>query len=148
MGPSDFSYGFFPDFIPRTFTYHYDGCGAIDRMRPLLFHRLLSQHPIFPTPEGSSRLLSRFFTASLAFAFARQARLPFPGHPFDAARFTLCYGLLICSPYSGCYIASAQSVTRLHWMLATGRLSVTRIGLSPISRRQLSRHTDRDWAFY
>ena len=26
---------------------------ATDRMRPLLFHRLLSPHPMLPTPEGS-----------------------------------------------------------------------------------------------
>ena len=40
---------------------------ATDRVRPPLFHRLLSQHPALPTPEGSSRLLSRFCTASVAF---------------------------------------------------------------------------------
>jgi hypothetical protein len=40
-----------------------------DQMRPLLFHRLLSQHPTLPTPEGSSRLHSRVFAASVAFAF-------------------------------------------------------------------------------
>jgi len=39
-----------------------------DQMRSLLFHRLLSQHPALPTPESSSRLLFRFFTASVAFA--------------------------------------------------------------------------------
>jgi hypothetical protein len=27
-----------------------------NRVRPLLFHRLLSSHPALPTPEGSSRL--------------------------------------------------------------------------------------------
>jgi len=57
-------------------------------MRSLLFHRLLSQHPILPTQEGSSRLLSRFFTASLAFAFARQARLPLA--PFSGSTFRCC----------------------------------------------------------
>jgi hypothetical protein len=30
---------------------------ATDRIGSLLFHRLLSQHPVLPTPEGSSRLL-------------------------------------------------------------------------------------------
>ena len=40
---------------------------ATDGVRPPLFHRLLSQHPALPTPEGSSRLLSRFFAASVAF---------------------------------------------------------------------------------
>jgi len=28
--------------------------------------------------------------------------------------FTLCYGLLLCFPFSGSYNASTQSVTRLH----------------------------------
>jgi hypothetical protein len=37
-------------------------------MRSLLFHYLLSQHPTLPTPEGSSRLHSRVFTASVTFA--------------------------------------------------------------------------------
>ena len=32
---------------------------ATDQMRSLLFHRLLSQHPVLPTPEGSSRLHSQ-----------------------------------------------------------------------------------------
>ena len=32
------------------------GLWACDRMSPLLFHHLLSQHPILPTPEGSWRL--------------------------------------------------------------------------------------------
>ena len=44
-------------------------------MRPLLFHRLLSQHPVLLTPESSSRLLSRLFAASVAFAMRGQARL-------------------------------------------------------------------------
>ena len=29
---------------------------ATDPLRPLLFHRQLSPHPVLPTPEGSSRL--------------------------------------------------------------------------------------------
>ena len=63
-----------------------------DRMRSLLFHRLLSQHPAPHTPEGSSRLLYRFFAASLAFAFALQARLPLApisGLTFRRRRFHL-----------------------------------------------------------
>ncbi len=80
-----------------------------DRMRPLLFHRLLSQPPALPTPESSSRLLSRFFTASIA--FARHDRLgslllPLRGYHVGAASFTLGYGLLLCFPFSGGYIAS------------------------------------------
>ena len=76
MASSDFSSGFLSDFAPGAYTVRYGGCGATDRMRSLLFHRLLSQHPAPHTPEGSSRLLYRFFAASLAFAFALQARLP------------------------------------------------------------------------
>jgi len=91
MGPSDFSSGFLPDFTLCAYTGRYNGCGATDLMRSLLFQQLLSQHPIPHTPEGSSVLLSRFFTPSLAFAFALQARLPLVpllGQPFDAAGFT------------------------------------------------------------
>src|SRR3989304_5637899 len=41
---------------------------ATDLMRPLLFHRLLSQHPALPTPRVLGGCISRFFTASVAFA--------------------------------------------------------------------------------
>ena len=52
---------------------------ASDRMRPLLFYRLLSQHPALPTPESSSRLHFRVFTASIAFAMRdRLGSLLFP----------------------------------------------------------------------
>jgi hypothetical protein len=70
MNPSDFSSSFFPDFMLGTYADHYGGCGSTDQMRSLLFQQPLSQHPIPHTPEGSSVLLSRFFTPSLAFAFA------------------------------------------------------------------------------
>ncbi len=43
-----------------------------DEMRPPLFHRPLPQHPAHPTPKSPSRLLSRFLTASLAFAVVEQ----------------------------------------------------------------------------
>jgi len=39
---------------------------------------------------------------------------PFRGQHVGAASFTLCYGLLLCFPFSGSYNASAQSVTQLH----------------------------------
>ena len=50
------------------------GFGSLptDQVRPPLFHRLLSQHPALRTPEGSSRLLSRFFAASMAFVVVEQ----------------------------------------------------------------------------
>ena len=39
---------------------------------------------------------------------------PFRGQHVGAASFTLCYGLLLCFPFSGSYNASTQSVTQLH----------------------------------
>jgi len=51
-------------------------------MRPLLFHRLLSQHPALRTPEGSSPLPARVFTASVAFIVVEQPGsllFPLPG---------------------------------------------------------------------
>ena len=95
---------------------------ATDQMRPLLFHRLLSQHPVLPTPEGSSRLHFRVFAASLAFAMRdRLGSLLFPirGQHVGAPRFTLCCGLLFCTPFSGGYKASAHSVTPMHRLPAS-----------------------------
>jgi len=40
------------------------------------------------------------------------------GQHVGAASFTLCYGLMLCFPFSGSYNASTQSVTRLHWLPA------------------------------
>ncbi|MCJ7483824.1 MAG: hypothetical protein MUO31_12775 [Thermodesulfovibrionales bacterium] len=97
---------------------------TIHWMRPLLFHHLLSQHPILPTPESSSRLFYRFFAASIAFAMRdRLGSLFFPlrGQHVGAASFTLCYGLLFRFPFSGSYNASTQSVTRLHRLPAIWR---------------------------
>jgi len=70
MDPSDFSSSVFSAFALRAYTVLYGACGFTDQMGSLLFQQLLSQHPIPHTPEGSSVLLSRFFTPSLAFAFA------------------------------------------------------------------------------
>ncbi len=39
---------------------------------------------------------------------------PFRGQHVGAASFTLCYGLLLCFPFSGSYNASTQSVTQQH----------------------------------
>src|SRR5262245_43593965 len=41
---------------------------AADRMRPPLFRRRRSQHPVPPTPEGTSALYSRIPVPSMAFA--------------------------------------------------------------------------------
>jgi hypothetical protein len=43
------------------------------------------------------------------------------GQHVGAASFTLCYGLLLCFPFSGRYNASTQSVTRLCWLPAIRR---------------------------
>jgi hypothetical protein len=78
MVSSDFSSGILQDFTFRLIPSLRWFC-ASDQMRPLLFHRLLSQHPALPTPESSSRLLFRFFTASVAFAMRdRLGSLLFP----------------------------------------------------------------------
>ncbi len=75
MASSDFSPGFLLDFASSAYTIRYSE-RATDRMRSLLFHHLLSQHPVLPTPEGSSRLHFRFFAASMAFTIGSKARLP------------------------------------------------------------------------
>jgi hypothetical protein len=41
------------------------------------------------------------------------------GLPSYGSRQPSCYGLLLCSPFSGGYIASAHPVTQMHWMPAT-----------------------------
>ena len=87
-------------------------------MRPLLFHRLLSQHPTrsVPTPKSSSRLFSGSSPLLLPSPCVTGSALSFSltGQHVGAASFTLCYGLLLCFPFSGSYNASTQSVTRLH----------------------------------
>ena len=72
MTASDFSLGALPHFAWSAYSGRSSGCGTADRVRSLLFHRLLSQHPTLPTPEGSSRLHSRVFAASFAFAFVQE----------------------------------------------------------------------------
>ena len=109
-----------------------------DRMRPLLFQRLLSPHPTLPTPEGSSRLLLQVL------------------HRFPGLRFRLRNSAPSCSPFganistlqvsldvTGCGFASpSQGVTSLQHLrsprstgcLLRGCLSITTTGLSPASR--------------
>ena len=67
-------------------------------------------------------LYSSIYTSSMVFVRKSVTRLPFV--PFqsygnDAARFTLCYGLLFCPCFSQTYLASAQLVAQRHWKLAT-----------------------------
>jgi len=71
MASSDFSPGIPLDFASGLYQ-QLRRLWAADRVRPPLFHRLLLQHPALPTPEGSSRLLSRLFAASMAFVVVDQ----------------------------------------------------------------------------
>src|SRR6266487_2082349 len=41
------------------------------------------------------------------------------GQHFDVASFTYCYGLLVCTPFAGGYVASAHPVAQMHWTPAT-----------------------------
>ena len=124
-----------------------------DRMRPLLFHHLLSQHPALPTPESSLRLLFRISTASIAFAMRdRLGSLFFPFRstcrccktcPEPVEGLTLCYGLLFCFPFSGSYNASTQSVTRLHWLPAIRRPDTYRNWTSTSEQTMIYQDTPR-----
>jgi hypothetical protein len=111
-------------------------------MRPLLFRRLLSQHPVLPTPEGPSRLhfqvLRRFH--GLRYWLTSSA----PSFPFRANISVLQDSLYVTGC---CFALPSQEVTtfqhtrspRCTGCLLPGRLFVTRTGLSPASRRQLFR---------
>jgi hypothetical protein len=107
-------------------------------MRPLLFHRLLSQHPALPTPESSSRL----FQVQYRFCCLRGAKAPLGSLllPFGANMSVLQVSLYV----TGCCFASlSQGVTTLRHSqspshigcLLSGGLTLTRTGLSPVSRR-------------
>lgn len=75
------------------------------RGRPPLFPPSPSQRSAPSTPRSSSRLNSRFCTASMAFTLKDGARLSFDpaahGHFHDAADFASCCGPLSCSPLQG-----------------------------------------------
>jgi len=110
---------------------------ATDRVRPPLFHRLLSQHPVPPTPEGSSRLLPG------------SAPLPWPSPSLNSSAPS-------CSPLGAnistlqdsldvtgcCFAPLPQRVTSLQHIrsprctgcLLRGPLAVTTTGLAPVSR--------------
>jgi hypothetical protein len=134
---------------------------ATDRVRPLLFRRLLSPHPAPPTPESSLACPARTgFTAALP----GSSPLPWPS-------LSLTSSALPCSPFranistlqdslhvTGCGFAPLpQGDTTLPWpdrqdrqhsqspgctgCLLRGPLAVTTTGLPPVSRRQLPGHT-------
>ena len=114
-------------------------------MRPLLFHRLLSQHPILPTPESSSRLFSPEFGDTSG---SLPLLLPSPcvtGSALSCSPYGANMSVLQVSLYvTGCCFASlSQGVTTLQHnqspdcigCLLSGVLTLTGTGLSPVSRR-------------
>jgi hypothetical protein len=137
MASSDFSPGFLLDFTSSAYTIRYSD-HATDRMRSLLFHHLLSQHPVLPTPEGSSRLhfqvLRRFH--GLRYWLTSSA----PSFPFRANISALQDSLYVAGC---CFALPSQEVTTFQHTpspgrtgcLLPGRLTATRTGLSPASRR-------------
>jgi hypothetical protein len=105
-------------------------------MRPLLFHHLLSQHPILPTPESSWRL----FQVQCRFCCLRhawQARLSL--FPFRVNMSVLQVSLYVTGY---CFASLSQGVTTLQHnqspdcigCLLSGSLTFTGTGLSPVSR--------------
>jgi len=137
MASSDFSPGFPLDFalrlIPAVTVFV-----TTDQVRPPLFHHLLSQHPALPTPEGSSRLLSRLSAASMAFVVVEQLGSPLV--PIRANISTLQDSLYVTGC---CFALPSQEDTPLQHLqspgstgsLLRGLLAVTTTGLAPVSRR-------------
>src|SRR3989337_539648 len=114
-------------------------------MRPLLFHRLLSQHPILPRPESSSRLFSPEFGDTSG---SLPLLLPSPCMTGSALSCSPCganMSVLQVSLYvtGYCFASLSQGVTTLRHSqspgyigcLLPGGLTLTRTGLSPASRR-------------
>jgi hypothetical protein len=90
-------------------------------MSPLLFHRRLSQHPTLPTPEGSSRLHSRVFAASVAFACVDELGSLFSpfGPTFRCCKLHVMLRAALLHPFRRGYVASAHPVAQMHWTPAT-----------------------------
>jgi len=80
------------------------------------------------------QVLRRFPWPSLS-ATAWLPLLPFPGTFFDAARFTLSCGLLLCSPSQGDTTLLHSQSSGCTGCLLRGHLSVTTTGLPPVSTR-------------
>jgi hypothetical protein len=91
-------------------------------MRSLLFHRLLSQHPVLPTPKSSSRLHFRLFTASIAFV------APWRHSALSFSHFWANMSALQDSLYvAGCCFAllPQEDTTLRHGAMAPHRLPAT-----------------------
>ena len=142
---------------PRGLYLLFERFCAVHRMRHLLFHRLLSQHPILPTPESSSRL---FPQGSGIASGSWPLLLPSPcvkGSALSCSPYGANMSVLQVSLYvTGCCFASLpqEDTTLRHRQspghigcLLSGGLTLTRTGLhlhrtafgavqvSPASRR-------------
>jgi len=104
---------------------------AIDQMRPLLFHHLLSSHPALLTPEGSSRLHFQVLRRFPGLGLRWQARHPL--FPFRANISTLQDSRDV----TGCEFASfSQGGTTLqHLRSPRGTGCLLRGGLIPTTDR-------------
>ena len=121
MASSDFSPGFLLDFASSAYTLRYSG-RATDQMRSLLFHHLLSQHPILPTPETLHDCFSRFFTASMPSPCVTGSALSCSPCGANMSVLQVSFYITGCCfalPFAGRYNASTQPVARLHWLPAT-----------------------------
>ena len=156
MASSDFSPDFLLDFTSSAYTIRYSD-RATDRMRSLLFHHLLSQHPVLPTPEGSSRLhfqvLRRFH--GLRYWLKSSA----PSFPFRANISALQDSLYVAGC---CFALLSQEVTtfqhtrspRCTGCLLPGRLTdlprvlcgVPGLDFHQQANADFSGHTRRRWA--
>jgi len=129
MASSDFSPGFPPDFTSSAYTSGYDGCGpptGWDLPCSVAYFVRCNASPTSRSPYAGGSFTAAFQALhrfpGLHFAWlARLPLVPVAGLTFRRCRtmpaspFTLCYGLLFCSPSSGGYSASAQPVAREHW---------------------------------
>jgi len=144
MASSDFLQGLSLDFDTDRLYQKLQQLWAVDPIRSPLFHLLLSQHSASHTPESSLRLHSRVFTSSLTFT------------KMSVVRFSLCsFQIRITTLQNSLYVTDccfappSQRDTQLQHnqlpgstvSLLRGFLAITTTGLSPVSRRLLSRHT-------
>ena len=115
-----------------------------DRIRSLLFHCLLSQHPVLYTPEGSSRLLFQVLHRFHGLRCSRSTRhplVPFPGYISTLQDSLNVAGCCLASPPRGVTTLLHSQLPVCTGCLLRGHLIVTTTGLPPVSIQCLSEHT-------
>jgi hypothetical protein len=125
-----------------------DHAARIDRGGPPQFPPSPSARSTPSTPGSSSRLRSRLFTASMAFAPKDRARLslspPAGGHANDAADFASCCGPCSCSPTRAFDAAlRRRAFPPDDGSLLPGSLATTRTGLTPAGDDELATESDQ-----